>query len=226
VKDQDAFGFVWNLCCSSFKVYGVSDLEMSSHASIAVRTPSNKFGDTALFSNKLSQLNPSVFILSDTEDEDVSIVNLAKCCNLLQSYKSVGTVQCTPGPISLKISPSVSVGKPLVHPNTCNVGYVLAHVRRTYHRKGSKSKLSKIDFNSFDLRYAKYLPPKYDGNVIFELPPLPEGILPQFGGGLNGMSKQFDSYTWCKKMTTNIKNDLGDPELRLLTFGQKIYTKI
>ena len=104
-------------------------------------------------------------------------------------------------------SPSLSSGRPPIHPDSRKSRSILFAIRMTASRRGSRSELACIDFDSIEHRQVKYLPATYDGDIIFELPPLPEGIPTTFGGGMDGMSKQFDGHTWCKTMTTNIKNE-------------------
>jgi hypothetical protein len=53
----------------------------------------------------------------------------------------------------------------------------------------------------------KYIPASYDGDKIFELPPLPENTPTTFSGDMDGMGKQYDGHTWCKTMTSNVQND-------------------
>ena len=209
VKDRDAVGFVWNLGPGSFKVFGMLDSQMSARASTTVTTPLDEPGNTILVPGVGTKSIPSVHILSDTEDEDVLDVKLGESNNPFKSQESVHHNHSTPLPSGSHMSPSISTGKPPVHPKSKNTRSILMHVRQTCRRKGSRSELSKIDIDNLDLNRVKYLPPKYDGDMIFELPPLPEGIPRQFGGGLDGMSKQYDGHTWCRTMTTNIKNDFG-----------------
>ena len=209
VRDRDAEGFLWNLCRGSFKVYGVSDAQMSRHAYSAVMTPPDESGDTVLVPGLGTLSNPSIHIHSDTEDEEVSDINLGESIHPFKSQESVHPNVSGPLPSRSKQSPSVSLGKPPVHSSSRTVRSILAHVRRTCNRKGSRSELARINFDSLELNQVKYLPPKYDGDMIFELPPIPEEIPTQFGGGLDGMSKQYDGHAWCRTMTTNIKNDFG-----------------
>ena len=45
----------------------------------------------------------------------------------------------------------------------------------------SKSDLTAIDLKSKDIRDVKYLPPSYDGNVIFILPPINVDVFSIYG---------------------------------------------
>jgi len=101
-------------------------------------------------------------------------------------------------------SPLVSFGRPPLHPHSKKSRSILHAIMKTASWKGSRSKLSRLEIESIEREQVKYLPPAYDGDKIFELPPLPEGIPTQFGGGMDGMSKQYDGHTWYKTMTTNI----------------------
>lgn len=49
------------------------------------------------------------------------------------------------------------------------------------------------------------LPPTYDGNIIFELPPRSLSTSSR-ARNLEGMDKRHDGHPWCKVLTTNIHN--------------------
>ena len=61
---------------------------------------------------------------------------------------------------------------------------------------GSRSVLASLDLGSLQVKQVNYLPPQFDGNKIFELPPLPQGYPTLYGGDMDGMGKQYDGHTW------------------------------
>jgi hypothetical protein len=60
------------------------------------------------------------------------------------------------------------------------------------------------------------LPPSYNGNVIFELPPS-HVIAFNSKNTMDSMDKWFDGHTWCRTITSNIHNSQG------LTFRKSSY---
>ena len=74
------------------------------------------------------------------------------------------------------------------------------------HRSG-QSELKSVDLATFPHQKLNYLPTKYNGNIVFELPPL--SIVK--GGGaamLEGMDWRQDGYAWTET-TTNISDPDG-----------------
>ena len=75
------------------------------------------------------------------------------------------------------------------------------------HRLG-RSKLKSVDLSTFQHEKLNYLPTKYNGDIIFELPPL----LTMKGGGaamLEGMDRRRDGHVWTETATTNIADPDG-----------------
>ena len=69
------------------------------------------------------------------------------------------------------------------------------------HRPG-RSELKTVDLSKFPHEKLNYLPTKYNGDIIFELPPLPTVK----GGGaamLEGMDRRRDGHAWTEIATTN-----------------------
>jgi hypothetical protein len=74
--------------------------------------------------------------------------------------------------------------------------------------KRSKSVLSQINFDAIRLQQVDYLPPRYDGDVIFEFPPLGDHGLNTKAKQLRGMDRRYDGHAWSRTITSNIQNDL------------------
>lgn len=201
VNDHDIVGYVWNLCRSSFKVYGITHVQMSDHASTAVITLPVDSSHTVLVPGLSTKSIPTARVFSDTKVEDLFDVNLDESMNPFKSHQSAHRIVSTSDPSSSQMSLSHSTKKPPVHPSSRNVHSILMHIRHTCNRKRFRSELSRLDIDSFDLNHVKKLPPKNDGDMIFELLQLSEDIPVQFRGvGLDGMSKQYDGHKRCKTM--------------------------
>ena len=74
-------------------------------------------------------------------------------------------------------------------------------------RKRSKSVLSRINFDAIKLQQVDYLPPRYDGDVIFEFPPLGDHGQNTKAKQLRGMDRSYDGHAWSRTITSNIHND-------------------
>jgi len=70
----------------------------------------------------------------------------------------------------------------------------------------SRNELSAMDLSSTKHHRVQYLPPVFDGDVIFELPPVHSSSSSSTTKNLEEMDKQYDGHPWCKLMTTNIHN--------------------
>ena len=68
----------------------------------------------------------------------------------------------------------------------------------------SKTDLTGIDSDNLDVRDVKYLPPSFDGDVIFILPPINVDVSNTYGCFKGGMDKMCDGHPWCTTKTTNI----------------------
>jgi hypothetical protein len=76
-------------------------------------------------------------------------------------------------------------------------------------RKGSRNVFKQIDYKSIDIKRVQFLPPEYNGDVIFEFPPLNSCSKPNKAKQLHGMDKHYDGHAWTRTHTSNIVNDLG-----------------
>ena len=78
--------------------------------------------------------------------------------------------------------------------------------------KANRSVLKTIDLSTFKHEVVKYLPVEYNGDCIFELPPL---VVVKEGGlsRLDGMDRKRDGHVWTETTTTNICDPSG-----ILTF--------
>ncbi len=66
-----------------------------------------------------------------------------------------------------------------------------------------KSELQHLNYDVISKMAMQYLPSKFDGDVMFELPPGKH-----FSGLaclMQGMDKKHDIHPWCKVKTTNIR---------------------
>ena len=70
----------------------------------------------------------------------------------------------------------------------------------------SQNELSTMDLSTMKHETVPFLPPVFNGDVIFELPPCGPSSSASGVRNLEGMDKRYDAHPWCKLVTTNIHN--------------------
>ena len=86
---------------------------------------------------------------------------------------------------------------------------MLSFLRALWALKGSRNALSRMDYDTIPAYALQTLPPKFNGDVIFELPPVSMSHMSTYAKGMSGMDKRHDGHVWSKTMTTNITNSQG-----------------
>ncbi len=71
----------------------------------------------------------------------------------------------------------------------------------------TSNKLRSLEYVTMRVEVINFLPMKFDGDVLFELPPIykPMGVSKH----VQGMDRKYDGHIWCKVKMTNIKNSFG-----------------
>lgn len=85
---------------------------------------------------------------------------------------------------------------------------VVSCLKRLASRSGAKNALSRLNFSTLRTERVPFLPGKFNGDVLFELPLAPPAT-PSTAKSMAGMDKKYDGHPWCKTMTSNISNDSG-----------------
>jgi hypothetical protein len=69
------------------------------------------------------------------------------------------------------------------------------------------NKLRFLDYVTMKIEGINFLPIKFDGDMLFELPPIykPMGVSKQ----MQGMDRKYENHVCCKVKMTNIKNSFG-----------------
>jgi hypothetical protein len=103
--------------------------------------------------------------------------------------------------------PSPQVG----HENSLCIVDSLKRIRAS---KGVRNVFKTLDFDNLDIQRVKFLHPTFNGDVLFELPPVDTSGPFHM---MHGMDKCHDGHAWTKTVTSNIKNDMS------LTFRTSTY---
>ena len=106
---------------------------------------------------------------------------------------------------------SYSSQRPPLHPSSSSSSFnIVDALKMTKSRKKSKSDLNAIDSDGIDVRDVKYLPPSFDGDVIFISPPMNVDESSTYGRSMDDMDKMCDGHPWYTTKTTNIQNKILD----------------
>jgi hypothetical protein len=91
----------------------------------------------------------------------------------------------------------------VVHPTSLSVVDSLKRIRAS---KGVRNIFKTLDFDILDIQRVKFLPPTFNGDVLFELS-LVDTSGPFYM--MHGMDKHHDGHAWTKIVTSNIKSDMS-----------------
>ena len=74
---------------------------------------------------------------------------------------------------------------------------------------GRRNILKKLDYDTLQIQGVNFLPPRFDGNLMFVIPLVGVSSAYTMAKFINNMDKRYDSHVWTKTQTTNITNDMG-----------------
>ena len=89
-----------------------------------------------------------------------------------------------------------------------NLSRVMRCLRHLASFPGSRNELASINYDKIAYHKVQYLPPSYNSNIIFGLPPSYVSASTS-KNAMDGMDKRFDGHTWCCTITSNIHNSQG-----------------
>ena len=187
----------WLLNAGRYRVFGVSDSVMA--ASTELVTPHRSSTGTVQLAPatwvKLEPTDELITILSDDSNDNSPTVVLPRNSPFVNS----------PLPESSQKSPS-----PLSHPAphvVCPMSScIVDSLKRIRAIKGVRNVFKTLDFDSLDIQRVKFLPPTFNGDVLFELPTVDKSGSFHM---MHGMDKRHDGHAWTKTVTSNIKSDVS-----------------
>ena len=149
---------------------------------------------TVLKNVKVECTDVGITLLSnDSDTEPLPSEKEGQQSSHISRHASSGNADCTPSPVQLDTSSSS----------------VLEFLRALQALKGSRNALSRLDYDSIPAYAMQTLPPKFNGDVIFELPPISTSLMSTYAKGMSGMDKRHNGHVWSKTVTTNITNSQG-----------------
>ena len=189
-------GRTWRLLPGKFIAYRLKVPVHANSKHLPDLHPSSSSFQTAtsLRDVKVECTEVHITLLSDDSDmEPRSSLKEGHQSSHVSIRSSSGNAQCTPPPADFGIS-SLSV---------------LQFLRALWALKGSRNALSRLDYDRIPSYAVQTLPPKFNGDVIFELPPVSMSHMSTYAKGMSGMDKCHDRHVWSKTLTTNITNSQG-----------------
>ena len=196
-------GKCWILKSGTYRVYGLKEPLQGASTEILIPKLSSTCTQQTPMLHKV-KIEPSIgtiHLLSDDSEDDlpttlpsssVPISNPAGCFH--PSFDANSSQDSRPSSSRPRIDDSVSV---------------VDCLKKLSARKGSKSVLSKVDFHKIKTEKVDFLPPRFDGDVLFEFPPAGKYASQSQAKLLQGMDKRYDGHAWTRTITSNIKNDMG-----------------
>ena len=185
-----------------YRVYGVSESLLECSTELLTPRESSTVSDERPVLSKVKikpDLN-TIYELSNDFDGDVEVL---KSESEVQPSLSTEAVRKETTP---PVSPSRNPGQSnVVASLVVSIIHSLMHLGA---RKRSKNVLSQINFDAIRLQQIDYLPPRYDGDVIFEFPPLGDHGQNTKAKMLRGMDRRYNGHAWSCTITSNIQNDL------------------
>ena len=192
---------VWELCAGKYRVCGLPD--SCPNVSTEIVTPphisSSTLNTPRVVKVKIEPGIQTVIHLSDSSEGDeppLSTPILKPSPSSLNSpflTPFVGLQPLCPLPLS-PAKPSISI---------------LQCLRSFASMPSRKNILKKLDYDTLQIEEVNFLPPRFDGNRMFVLPPVGVSTSHTKAKSIDGMDKCYDSYVWTKTQTTNITNDMG-----------------
>jgi hypothetical protein len=185
----------WLVGPRRFRVYGMSESVMAASTELVTshQSSTGTIQFTPATRVKVEHGKELITILNDDSDGNSPVV-ASPIRSLLVNCSLPESSQRSPIPLS-HLVPHVG------HQKSPSVVDSLKRIRAS---KGAKNVIKTLDFDSLDIQRVQFLPPTFNEDVLFVLPPV--DTLGPFHM-MHGMDKRNDGHAWTKTVTSNIKSD-------------------
>jgi hypothetical protein len=182
----------WLLNTGRYQVYGMSDSVMAASTELVTshRSSTGTVQLTLATHVKVEHVEELNTILSDDSDGNSPTIALPMTSPLVNS-SLLESCQKSSIPLS---HPPPYVG----HQKFLSVVDSLKRIRAS---KGARNVFKTLNFDSLDIQRVQFLPPTFNGDVLFELPPVDTSGPFHM---MHGMDKCHDGHAWTKTITSNI----------------------
>ena len=206
IRSDNSF-CAWNLFPGMYRVYGLTESQFK--ASTQLRTPQR---------SSMCTMTAPYPVRVKVEHADVDVIDLSESSDSgVPTQRPVQPSHPTHCPSSPTHSSSP---RREFHPPPATQagasGCVIDCLRRLASMPGRKSVLKLLNYSTLKTVYVDFLPPCFDGDVIFVFPPISASTSTSKAKAMDGMDKRYDGHVWTKTQSTNITNNLS------LTFQSSI----
>jgi hypothetical protein len=111
--------------------------------------------------------------------------------------------------LDLLVESPVCPSKTSSQPGLKQPSSVLDCFRKLHASKGSRNALKGLDYDTVRFLRVDFLPLVFNGDVVFELPPIGSSVGNSQAKLIVGMDKRHDGHPWTKTITSHIKNSMG-----------------
>ena len=187
----------WLLNAGRYRVYGMSDSVMAASTELVTphRSSTGIVQLTPATRMKLEHTDELITILSDDSDDNSPTVVLPMNSPLVNSPLRE-SIQNSPSPLN----------RPAPHVVSPTSSCIVDSLKRIWAIKGVRNVFKALDFDTLDIQRVKFLPPTFNGDVLFELPAIDKSGSFHM---MHGMDKRHDGHAWTKTVTSNIKSDVS-----------------
>ena len=220
-KSAEAGTYAWYLPPSNYRAYGLPLSMLAASTEIHSRQSHNSIvhmpcSPRAFLRNpprealrvphtsavKVERLDPIVELSSESEGESPNVNGQKRNSSVRipsghpDIVKSLSTtLSRTPRHSSLSVPP--------IETHVPSRPSIMDCLLRLPNMHRSRNELSTMDLSTMKHETVLFLPPVFDGDIIFELPRGPSSSA-SGAKNLEGMDKWYDGHPWCKLVTTNI----------------------
>ena len=154
---------------------------------------------------KVEKLNTIIELSSESERESPTLIPTLKLDPLQRALEENNPgLSASTTPYSTRLQPRISHSRLHGSPVPCiSILECLKDLSNLHH---SRNELSTMDLRTLTHQEVEFLPPTFNGDAIFELPPCRASSSSSAAKNLERMDKRSDGHTWCKLVTTNIPN--------------------
>ena len=119
---------------------------------------------------KEERLDPIIELSTESEGESPNVNTLKQSCSVRIASHETNIVESLSGTPSKSLSKS-SMSLPPPQPHVLAKASIMECLKRLASMHCSRNELSTMDLNNVKHQRVPFLPPIFDGDVIFELPP-------------------------------------------------------
>jgi hypothetical protein len=207
---------MWSLTPGRFRVYGLTDSQMAASTEIltprrsstcTIQTPGAV--DVKLKTDSGSE-TPLLARVKVEPGLDTPVINLSSDDDgSPRTRKSAGYIPARE-PVRPEAAVDTRASDLMAMPPSLDESVsIVSLLKKLTSRPGKKNLLKKLDYDSIRHERVEYLPAEFNGDVIFELPPVGSSASRSAAKSMQGMDKRYDGHVWTKTITTNISNNMG-----------------